>query len=563
MNRSVLKLGLLLVLAGCSSTPANAPRHLGGVAATDPAAVDAGATILEMGGNAVDAAVATALALVVVNPQAGNLGGGGFAVVRLGEQVTSLDFREVAPAAATADMYLDADGNPIPRASTLGPLSAGVPGSPAGYFELHSRFGRLPWQQVVEPAIRLAQAGLTISPRMHRMIGYRARDFRSFPETASHWLPGGQVPVTGTTLTMDALARTLIAYRDQGPAAVTTGTIAAAIAAASDRHGGILTTADLAAYRPAWREPVRFTAWGWQFASMSLPSSGGIIVGQVIEMLEHLGWSAIIDPALRHHILVEALRRAYADRFLLGDPRTTRASIAELMDPTWVRQRAESIDRTRASDSGDIGNIRDAFPVESDQTTHLSVVDGDGNLASITVTLNGPFGSALYVPEAGFFLNNEMDDFATVPGKPNMYGLVQGQANAVGPGKRMLSSMSPTVAWRDSHALALGSPGGSRIPVAVLQVLLGVVVDDLALRQAVDRPRLHHQWLPDEIWFEDGLAAADWLDRFRAFGHDPVPPRRYLGEVNAVDWQRGRISAAADPRAQGTTARVVTDRQAN
>jgi gamma-glutamyltranspeptidase / glutathione hydrolase len=550
--------GLLAVAAALLLVPA--ARHAttgvtpvgGAVASAAPAATEVGLDLLRSGGNAADAAVGTALALAVVHPAAGNLGGGGFAVVRIGGQLAALDFRETAPAAATPGMFLGAGGKPVPERSLVGPLAAGVPGSPAGLFELHRRFGRLPWSQVVAPAARLAERGFEVTPRLHGAIAASRALLDRFRAAAAVWLPGGEPPAVGSRMTVPALARTLSAYAEHGPAAVTGGPAAAAIEAASRRAGGILTAADLAGYRAVWREPLRFAGLGWEVASMPLPSSGGIILAETFGILERLRWGALPRGAAdRIHILAEVWRRAYADRFLLGDPATTRAGPAQLLDVAWLDRRAREIDRAKATPSADVRPWPDQGRRESRETTHLSVVDADGNAVSLTTTLNGSFGCGLLVPELGILLNNEMDDFATAPGTPNLYGLVQGEANAVGPGKRILSSMTPTIAWRGGDVIALGSPGGSRIPTATAQVLLGVIVDKDALQAAVDRPRVHHQWRPDELVAEAGALSPETGAELTRLGHT-LRATDHVGEVHAARrTASGVLEAAADSRGPG------------
>jgi gamma-glutamyltranspeptidase/glutathione hydrolase len=543
-----------LLAPGAGAAPA---RHAGAVASAAPAATEAGAAILKAGGNAADAAVATALALAVVHPAAGNLGGGGFAVTRFGTRVSALDFRETAPAAATPGMYLGPDGAPIPERSLVGPLAAGVPGSPAGLYQLHRRLGRLPWARVVAPAVHLAGDGFVVTPRLARNVA-AARDLLArFPESAKVWLPDGEPPVAGSTIKLPRLAAALAAYAKRGPAALMRGNGAAAIVAASRTDGGILTVEDLAGYRPVWRQPIVFTGFGWHVASMPLPSSGGIILAETFAILERLGWAELPRASVeRVHLLVESWRRAYADRFLLGDPSTTLAGPAQLLDPAWLARRAAEIDRNRATPSTKVKPWSRLAQGESRETTHLSVLDGDGNAVSLTTTLNGAFGCGLLVPELGMLLNNEMDDFAAAPGRPNLYGLVQGAANAVGPGKRMLSSMSPTVAWHGGVVLVLGSPGGAYIPTTVAQVLLDVIVDGDALQTAVDRPRVHHQWLPDEVSFEAG-ALDEATRRELARRGDALHQVEQLGEVCAVRRNASRIfEAAADPRGPGAAAVV-------
>jgi gamma-glutamyltranspeptidase/glutathione hydrolase len=558
-RRLVLVLILVIAAASVSAASLDPVRGTGGaVASAAPAATQAGLEILRTGGNAVDAAVATAIALAVVHPQAGNLGGGGFAVLRMEGEVSALDFREAAPAAADHDMYLDEHGELVTRKSLVGPLAAGVPGSPAGLWELHRRYGKLDWAQVVAPAARLAGDGFVVTPRLEQSVLKAARLLGRFPETAAVWLPGGEPPAAGSVMISPALAATLRAYAEHGPEAITGGPLAVAIETASDRHGGVLTVADLETYRPVWREPIVFDAFGWRVASMPLPSSGGIILGQTVGLLERAEWQRTPRfGAERAHLLAEAWRRAYADRFLLGDPSTTRATAADLLDEDWLDQRARELRSRQATPSAEIRSWSPPGERESTETTHLSVADGAGNVVSITTTLNGSFGCGLLVPGVGFLLNNEMDDFAAAPGRPNFYGLIQGEANAVGPGKRMLSSMSPTVAWRETETVALGSPGGSTIPTVTVQVLLNVVVDGDDIQAAVNRPRIHHQWMPDQIVVEPDALAPETAQELERRGHE-LKERGRLGEVNAVrTTSEGIVEAAADPRGPGS-AGVVT-----
>ncbi len=546
------------VISACSSLEAAhpaAPRGLSGAvscAASD--ARDAGLEVLRMGGNAADAAVATALALAVVHPQAGNIGGGGFAVIRFDGEVKALDFRETAPSAATRDMFLDKDGTLKKEASLVGPLAAGVPGSPAGLFELQRAHGKLEWAQVVAPALRLAAEGFVVPERLHRTIARYSDQLARFPETAAIWLPNGDIPQTGSTLQQPDLARTLKAYSENGLEGLSD--VAQAIEATSKRYGGIMTAEDFLGYEPVWRDAVQFKAFGWDVASMPLPSSGGIILGQACGLLERVDWT--IFPrfgAHRFHLLAESLRRAFADRFMLGDPESTLADVSQLFDASWLDERAGQIRLTQATESARVDPWSPG--VESQDTTHLSVIDSDGNAVSLTTTLNGNFGCLVTVAGAGFLLNNEMDDFAALPGEPNQFGLVQGEANAVRPGLRMLSSMSPTIAWKGEELLVLGAPGGSRIPTATLQVLLNVIVDGDHLQAAVDRARVHHQWLPDTIYAEANALSPDTENILIERGHK-ITPARVLGEVSAVFLGAdGVFEAAQDPRGPGASGVVA------
>ena len=574
---------LALVTGFASPGPAGAAhpppaRGTGGaVVSGEPLATGVGLAVLQEGGNAVDAAVATALALAVTYPEAGNLGGGGFAVVRMAAddepavndaagndaaaETVSLDFRETAPAAAHRDMYLDAEGEADPEASRVGPLAAGVPGSPAGLWGLHQRFGVLPWKRVVEPARKLAAEGFPVSRHLAGRLEAKRDLLARFPETAAVWLPGGEPLSEGAVLRLPDLAATLAGYAEEGPAAVVTGEVARAVEEVAARHGGVLTAADLAGYRAVWRPTVDFDAFGWSFAGMDLPSSGGILIAQTFGLLERTDWAELPRfGAERAHLLTEAWRRAYADRFLLGDPATTGATAADLLDPQRLDALARGLGAGKAKDSRSVvpgHRLEGGEPTEGEptETTHLSVVDAAGNMVALTTTVNGLFGSGLYVPGAGFFLNNEMDDFAAAPGVPNLYGLVQGEANAVRPGRRMLSSMSPTLAWRETaggwEGVALGGRGGSRIPTAAMQVLLNHLVDGDHLQAAVARPRIHHQWLPDELRWEPDALSPETRAALEERGHT-------LEEVDSVARLHaaarrpdGTVEAAHDPRDSG------------
>jgi gamma-glutamyltranspeptidase/glutathione hydrolase len=554
----ILLLALAPALQLSAASPPAVRGHGGAIASSEATATAAGLELLAQGGNAVDAAVATALALAVVHPQAGNLGGGGFAVVRIDDELATLDFREVAPAAATRDMYLDTAGEAIADASTVGALAAGVPGSPKGLFALHQRFGARPWAEVVAPALRLARDGFPVTRRLHEAIAEDRSLLARFPTTAAVWLPGGEPPPIGSLLRLPALAATLAAYAAGGPESLSSGPAAAAVERTAAAHGGILTAADLAAYEPVWRAPLRLSAYGWSFATMDLPSSGGIILGQTLAILEGLDWGrAPRFGAERAHLLTETWRRVYADRVRLGDPATSSATAAQLLAPGWLARRQAEIG-PRATPSDEVLPwSREA--AESSATTHLSVIDGAGNMVALTTTLNGSFGSGLLVPELGFLLNNEMDDFATAPGRPNAYGLIQGEENAVRAGRRMLSSMTPTLAWKGTETLAVGGWGGSKIPSATTQVLLNLIVDGDELQEAVNRPRMHHQWQPDRIDAELDALSPETADELRRRGHT-IAFKDLSAVVTAVRQRAdGSLEAAPDPRGPGAGGVLVPE----
>ena len=434
------------------------------VVSDHPAASAVGVEVLRRGGNAIDAAVAVAFALAVVHPRAGNIGGGGFLVYRAADgRAYALDYREMAPAAARADMYVGASG-PF-GGSVTGARAAGVPGSVAGLAEMHRRFGRLPWRDLIAPAIGLARDGVVLDA--HRAASYNdtvMRRLRLFPSSVAALLPGGRRPREGDTLRLPDLARTLAAVADSGPDVFYRGRVAEQIVAEMHRSGGIITLADLASYRARWRQPLETTYRGWQVFGMPPPSSGGVTLAEILNILEASGPLPRYGSAALMHLEIEAMRRAFTDRnTALGDPDFVAMPVAKLTSKPYAAALAHGVDDNRATPTGEVPAVD-----EGQHTTHYSVVDPEGNAAAVTTTLNDDFGSALVVGGAGFLLNDEMDDFTSKPGAPNLYGLVQGKANAIAPGKRMLSAMAPTIVLDPAGRLALvtGSPGGPRIITA-------------------------------------------------------------------------------------------------
>ncbi len=524
------------------------------VSSDHPLASAVGVDVLRNGGNAIDAAVAVGFALAVVHPQAGNIGGGGFLVYRAADGlVYALDYRETAPAAATRDMYLDASGA-LTGQSLTGALASGVPGAVAGLAEMHRRFGRLPWSEVVAPAVALARDGFVVD-------GPRARAFadavslerlRRFPSTVAALLPAGAPPSEGDTLRQPDLARTLALIADSGAPAFYQGSIADLIVAEMQRSGGIVTRADLAGYTPVWREPIQTTYRGWQLVSMPPPSSGGVTLAEMLNILE--GFSPLPPFGTAHllHLEVEAMRRAFTDRNrYLGDPDFVTMPIARLTSKAYAAELRRTIHMDRATPASAMPPI-----VEGQETTHYSIVDQEGNAAAVTTTLNDNFGSALAVGGAGFLLNDEMDDFAAKPGAPNLFGLVQGEANAIQPGKRMLSAMTPTIVLdpKGHLALVVGSPGGPTIISAVLQVISNIVDHGMTLAQAVTAPRIHHQGLPDSVaWEPEGLDpdARRVLEAMRHAFHERP---RIIGDVNAIRVSARGLEGFADPRRGGGAA---------
>ncbi len=524
------------------------------VSSDHPIASAVGVDVLRRGGNAIDAAVAVAFALAVVHPQAGNLGGGGFLVYRAADgRAYALDYRETAPAAATRNMYLDAAGNMTDRSLT-GALASGVPGSVAGLAEMHRRFGRLPWKDDVAPAIALARDGFVVdTPRAESFAGRDGEPrLRLFPTSVAAFLPGGRPPAAGDTLRQPDLVRTLELIADSGAGAFYEGAIADQIVAQMRASGGIITRADLAAYRARWRAPIEDTYRGWRVISMPPPSSGGVVLAEILNVLEGYRPLPAFGTAPLLHLEIEAMRRAFTDRNrFLGDPDYVSMPIARLLSKAYAAQLRAAILPDRATPSSAMPPI-----VEGRETTHYSIVDQEGNAATVTTTLNNSFGSALVVGGAGFLLNDEMDDFAAKPGAPNMFGLVQGEANAIAPGKRMLSAMTPTVVLDPQGRLALvvGSPGGPTIITAVLQVISNILDHGMTLAQAVAAPRIHHQALPDSIQWEPGGVAPDARQALEAMGYAFRQRPGYLADVNAVLVTPTGLQGVADPRRGGGAA---------
>jgi gamma-glutamyltranspeptidase/glutathione hydrolase len=554
---------LALVLAGCSARAgregllpagwryaAPPPPVIGQqamVVSEHPLSSAVGAEVLRRGGNAIDAAVAVGFAQAVVNPRAGNIGGGGFLVYRQADgAVYALDYRETAPAAASRNMYLDSAGDLTDR-SVLGALAAGVPGSVAGMYEMHRRFGRLPWRDVVAPAIALARAHVVDSTR-HNVIRGNQRTLVRFPTSAAVFLPGGAPPAPGDTLRQPDLARTLERIAEQGADGFYRGETADLIVAEMQRGGGIITREDLADYHAVWREPVQTTYRGWRIIAMPPASSGGVTLTEILNILEGYRLPAFGSAQLMH-LEIEAMRRAFTDRNrFLGDPAFVQMPLDRLTSKDYAAELRRGISARRATPSSAMPAV-----VEGSETTHYSIVDPEGNAAAITTTLNGNFGGKVVVGGAGFFLNNEMDDFAAKPGAPNMFGLVQGEANAIQPGKRMLSSMTPTIVLnpRGELELVLGAPGGATIITAVYHVISNVIDHGMTLAGAVYAPRIHHQALPDSLqWEPNGIAPAE-RRRLEAMGHPFFVRPGYIALINAIRVTPHGLEGVSDPRTAG------------
>ncbi len=509
-----------------------------------------GLEILQKGGTAFDAMIATQMALALTHPNAGNIGGGGFMVYRtqFGE-IGSLDFREKAPLAATRNMYLDEEGKFIPEKSTQGALAVGVPGTVAGIFAVHEKFGTLPLEIILKPVIDLANKGFVVTDRQSdRFLEYRElfNQINQKPILFS----GNFKP--GDTLKNPALAQTLSLLLENGRSEFYQGKTGAKMLAFLKLHGGILTQKDLDAYEAVWRDPITFQYKDVKLISMAPPSSGGICLGQILKMIEPFPLAEYGHNSTKYiQVLTEAEKRAYADRSrYLGDPDFVDIPVDSLLSSSYLRSRMKNFSFEAATPSADIkpGAISG---FESMETTHFSIVDKFGNAVAVTTTLNGSYGSKLYIPELGFFLNNEMDDFSAKPGVPNMFGLVGGEANAIAPQKRMLSSMTPTLVEKDGKLLmVLGTPGGSTIITSVLQSFLNVYEFDMDMQQAVGALRFHHQWMPDVIMYEPHALLTEVVDELENLGYhcsDEMLPE--IGMVDAIRvLPNGVLEGGADPR---------------
>ncbi len=522
----------------------------GWVVSDCPIATKVGIEVLRSGGNAVDAAVAVGFALAVTFPQAGNIGGGGFMLIYKNGKVYYLDYREKAPLAATEDMYLDEQGNPIREKALKGALAAGVPGTVAGLLEAHRRFGRLPLKRLLKPAIELAEKGFPLSEAEAKAICRAKKLLSSFPETARIFLPSGRCPKPGEILVQKDLARTLKAIAKKGREGFYSGRVAKLIVRTMRRHGGIISLADLRRYRPVWRSPEVFSFAGCTVYSASLPSSGGLILRQIFRTMELTEAARLYPSHLYYHILAEAMKLAYYDRArFMGDADFEKVPVEGMRSEEYIREKARWI---RLLAPLPVEKLSfNPFPYEADETTHFCVLDDEGMGVSNTYTINGLFGCGLVVEGAGFLLNNEMDDFAIKPGTPNMFGAVQGKANRILPEKRMLSSQTPTIVVKDGRIeMLIGSPGGTRIPNAVAQVIINRLLLKMSPQQAMAAPRIHHQYLPDILFVEKSFPE-QIRKKLEQMGHK-VKVRAYsIGRVNAVFATEKGYVGIADPRASG------------
>ncbi len=564
MTKSIvlsLTLSLTVLFFSCGKKEQQSPAPQFGLVAEKAMVVSAreeaskiGIEILQKGGNAFDAMMATEMALAVAFPVAGNLGGGGFMVYRMADgSIGSIDYREKAPFAATKNMYLDEKGEFLSQLSTKGALASGVPGTIAGIFEAQAKFGKLKPEEILQPVIELAKRGFVVTEgQAEGLIRNREAFIKvNGPETFF-----AKEIKAGDTLKIPVLAATLERIAKNGRNEFYTGETAKLLVKDMQKRGGIITEEDLASYQAVWRDPVVFNYRDLKIISMAPPSSGGITLAQILTMLEPHDLKK-----LGHHspeyiqVVVEAERRAYADRnFYLGDPDFVKIPVNQLLDKEYLKSRMSSFSFEKATRSEDISEGKISF-AESMETTHYSIVDAEGNAVSVTTTLNGGYGSKVYIDELGFFMNNEMDDFSAKPGVPNMFGLIGAEANSIAPGKRMLSSMTPTIVEKGGKLwMVVGTPGGSTIITSVLQTILNVAEFGMTMQEAVASPRFHHQWLPDLVNFEPDAFDSTLIATLKSRGYlinegnSPI-----IGKVDAIlVLPDGKLEGGADPRGDDT-----------
>ncbi|MFU8838033.1 MAG: gamma-glutamyltransferase [Thiohalomonadaceae bacterium] len=522
------------------------------IASAHPLASQAGMAILAQGGNAFDAAIAVSAVLAVVEPYGSGMGGGGFWLLHRASDGKDImiDGRETAPLAAHRDMYLDAQGEVIPGLSMNGPLAAGIPGQAAALVHLAEHYARLPLRTSLAPAIQHAREGVAVGESYRRMAGFRLEALRAWPETAAIFLHNGEVPAAGHRLVQTDLAETLSRLAENGLDGFYRGDTAKAVLTAMERHGGIWSQADFDSYRIIEREPIRSHYQGHEIISAAPPSSGGVALATILHILAQFPLDEL-DEVARTHLLAEAMRRAYRDRAqYLGDTDFVEVPLERLSHPHYGAGLAAAIRLDRATPSSDLPGV--AAAPGGTHTSHFSVLDSEGNYVAATLSINYPFGSGFVVPGTGLLLNNEMDDFSSRPGSPNAYGLVGAEANAIAPGKRMLSSMSPSFVRNPDSLVVLGTPGGSRIISMVLQGILAHI-DGAPLEAWIGRPRVHHQYLPDKLYLEPDALDEETRLALIALGHQLEPLGSPWGNMQALLWDKrtAQVSAASDPRGGG------------
>ena len=558
MKKLIVLFIISILITACKN---ESPRKTLGVLAENGMVVSArkeaseiGIQILEKGGNAFDAMMATELALAVSYPNAGNIGGGGFMVYRKNTgEIGGLDYREKAPLAASRDMYLDSEGNIIKGKSTIGATAVGVPGTVAGVFEAQQKFGKLTVKEILEPVIALAKKGFIVTEMEEKRIKRYQKDFLKVNKDSILFTKGWK---ENDTIKNFSLATTLEKIANNGKDEFYKGETAKTIVKFIQENGGIITLEDLAKYEPRWRTPVTFNYDNLKVISMSPPSSGGVCLAQIMNSIEPYELRDYGHNSKKTmQVIIEAERRAYADRsFFLGDPDFVKIPMDTLVSKTYSEKRMNSFSFNKASLSSDVsyGNIE---IIESDETTHYSIVDQYGNAVSVTTTLNGNFGSKLYSNELGFFFNNQMDDFSSKPGIPNQFGLLGAKANEIAPEKRMLSSMTPTIVEKDGKLLmVVGSPGGSNIITSVLQTILNVYEFDMGMQEAVSKGRFHHQWFPDNVVMEPNQFDSITKVELTKLGYQIIERNSIiLGKVDAILVTKdGKLEGGADPRGDDT-----------
>ncbi len=535
---------LIVLFLGCNS---NKKRYFDAVVTGHPQATQIGIQVLENGGNAIDASIAVQLALSVCLPSAGNIGGGGFMICRMNSgKAYALDFREKAPKKATRNMYLDQDGNIIDSLSTYGHLSIGVPGTIDGIFEAHKKLGSMSMDNLFNYAITLAKRGFPITQKQAKELNYYQKDFKKFNPN-NNYLQANKW-TEGDTLKQLDLANTLRVIKDEGRKGFYEGEIATSIIETT-KENGVISISDLKNYKSIWREPIIFPFDDYTLISMPPPSSGGIALAQLLMMLSNFDLNNVEHNSIEYiHLLSEIEKRVFADRSIhLGDMDYYSVPINELLNVDYNQDRAKKIKLKKATPSNKISN-GEFKKQESEETTHFSITDKYGNAVSVTTTLNTNYGSKVFVNKHGFLLNNEMDDFSSKPGHPNVYGLLGSDANAIEPEKRMLSSMTPSILEKNNNLfLVLGTPGGSTIITSVFQTILNVILFKMPIQDAVDAPRFHHQWMPDNIYVEKVIYTDSLVNPLNAIGHN-IKERSSIGHVNAILYNQNSISTGADHR---------------
>lgn len=547
---------ICLFLCSCSALKVEKYYENGVVATASPIATEIGIEVLKNGGNAFDVAVVVGFTLAVVHPEAGNIGGGGFALLRDGatKKVTSLDFRETAPLAAFETMYLDADSNVIANLSTVGAKAVGVPGTVAGLYELWEEKGSMEWNDLVTIAANIADSGFVVDAYLESSLRDKRAELSQFQTSAEIFYPNNQTVQENNLFVQSKLAKALYLIAAEGKDGFYDGEVADSIVATMAEYNGLITKEDLLNYVPVWREPIHIKFDSLDIYSMAPPSSGGIVIGQILKILEPYDFSMYNPNSSKYiNLFAEASKLAFADRSKhLGDPSFYNVPITRLLDKDYLNSRREQIEFKHANDADAI--LPGGMLNESDQTTHYSIADKDGNLVSITYTLNSAYGSKLVANGFGFLLNNEMDDFSVKPGEQNLYGLIGGKANKIEPNKRMLSSMSPTIILKDNEPLLiLGAPGGSKIITVVAQAILSITRFGMNVQETASQGRFHHQWIPDILYLEKDKFSQEIQTELESYGYE-IKERSHYSDIQIIYIEPSRFKAgASDPRGRGAT----------